>query len=58
MSDDNPSPLDPAFWQALGIEPIVINPNDPSDVAAGMDAITTALANAANDSKQDSDDGK
>jgi len=46
MNSNDLTPLDPDFWQAMGITPIVIDSTDSNSVSQGMNAITQAIVNA------------
>jgi hypothetical protein len=44
MNGDNPS--DPAFWENLGITPIVIDDSTPESFEASMNLLDAAIENA------------
>lgn len=37
------NPLDPSFWEALGVTPIVINPEDSQSVEDGLAELTLII---------------
>jgi hypothetical protein len=56
MTNSNePDYLDPAYWESLGITPIVIDPEDEESVAAGVEEFGERIQQAVSEIRKRDD---
>lgn len=49
---------DPEFWRSQGIEPTIINPDNPESIESGMKQVTDTLTNIFQDDEGDKTNDK
>lgn len=50
--NNNNDPSNPEYWEALGIKPIIVNPNDSKDVEEKAKEISERIREASKEIKQ------